>query len=331
MTHWTAPGAHEVSPGVFRIPLPLPEGPPAINVYAIVDGDDVVLIDSGWATENGARHLAQGLERIGFEPSGISRFLITHWHTDHYSQALELRRRHGTPISLGIGERATVEWHAAAAADGRAASGAEAALARAGAYDMIGMLQGVPDVGVELPDQWIEGSPRIDLQHRTLVAIPTPGHTNGHYSFWDPEARLFFTGDHVLPRITTWIGLETAPNRLPLGDYLASLLLVQTMPEAQLLPAHGPTAPSASQRARELIDHHHTRLGLTLDALPTRPVTAFEVAHRLRWTRHDHRLDELPHPLQPYAVVETVAHLDVLVARGAVQCAESDGVALYSN
>ncbi len=137
---------------MFRIPLPLPEGPPAINVYAVADGDDVVLIDSGWATEDGERHLVQGLERIGFEPSGISRFLITHWHTDHYSQALEVRRRHGTPISLGVGERATVEWHAAGAEAARASSGAAATLARAGAHDMIAMMHGVPDVRVELPD-----------------------------------------------------------------------------------------------------------------------------------------------------------------------------------
>lgn len=330
MPHWTAPGAHEISPGVFRIPLPLPEGPPAINVYAIVDGDDVVLIDSGWATEDGVRHLERGLERIGFEPSGISRFLITHWHTDHYSQALEIRRRHGNPVSLGVGERATVELHAAGAASGRASSGAAVTLSRAGARDMIGMMPGVPDVGVELPDHWLEGSPRIVLQNRTLVAIPTPGHTNGHYSFWDPEARLFFTGDHVLPRITPWIGLETTPGRLPLGDYLASLLLVQTMPDAQLLPAHGPTMPSAAERARQLIDHHHARLDRTLDAVPSHAVTAFEVAHRLRWTRRDQRLDELPTPLQPYAVIETVAHLDVLADRGAVQAAESDGVTRYS-
>ncbi|WP_433702669.1 MBL fold metallo-hydrolase [Prescottella equi] len=328
--HWTAPGSYEISPGVFRIPLPLPEGPPAINVYAVADGDDVVLIDSGWATEDGERHLVQGLERIGFEPSGISRFLITHWHTDHYSQALEVRRRHGTPISLGVGERATVESHAAGAEAARVSSGAAATLARAGAHDMIAMMHGVPDVGVELPDHWLEGNPRIVLRNRTLVAIPTPGHTNGHYSFWDPGARLFFTGDHVLPRITPWIGLETAPGRLPLGDYLASLLLVQTMPDAQLLPAHGPTMPSAATRARQLIDHHHGRLDRTLDAVSSHGVTAIDVAHRLRWTRRDQRLGDLPAPLRPYAVIETVAHLDVLVDRGAVQVAESDGVALYS-
>jgi len=323
-----------VAPGVFRIPVPLPEGPPAINVYAVVDGANVVLIDSGWATDDGARHLDEGLARIGFGPSHISQFLITHWHTDHYSLAMDVRRRHGTPVSLGIGERATVEWHAAGSGAASAPFSASAALSRAGAGHLARVMQAAvqnsSDVAVELPDRWLEDSPRIVLHDRTLIGVPTPGHTNGHYSFWDPDAGLFFTGDHVLPNITPWIGLEPGPNRLPLSDYLSSLLLVQTMPDAQLLPAHGPTMPSASQRARELIEHHHTRLDVTRDAVTSQPATALETAHRLRWTRREHRLPELPEPLQGYAVLETAAHLDVLVHRGALNRTESDGVALYS-
>ncbi|PTR24757.1 glyoxylase-like metal-dependent hydrolase (beta-lactamase superfamily II) [Rhodococcus sp. OK519] len=333
-SHWSAPGTHEVAPGVYRIPLPLPEGPPAINVYAVVDGANVVLIDSGWATDDGARHLTEGLERIGFDPGLVSQFLITHWHTDHYSLAMDIRGRHGTPVSLGIGERNMVGWHAGEAASASESFGASAALSRAGAGHLANSLQAAlqnsSSVAVELPDRWLEGSPRIVLQDRTLIGIPTPGHTNGHYSFWDPDAGLFFTGDHILPNITPWIGLESGPNRLPLSDYLASLLLVQTMPDAQLLPAHGPTTPSASQRARELIEHHHTRLNVTLEAVTSHPATALETAHRLRWTRREHRFADLAEPLQGYAVLEAVAHLDVLVHRGALHRTEVDGIALYS-
>lgn len=332
--HWTDPGAHEVAPGVFRIPLELPEGPPAINVYAIVDGSDVVLIDSGWATDDAVRQLNRSLEKIGFGEDRISRFLITHWHTDHYSLAATVRRRHGTPISLGSGERETVTRHSALPKGAPAPSNSAFLLARAGAGDLVrhtrAAMQGVSEVDVELPDRWLDGTHRIELQNRTLVAVPTPGHTNGHYSFWDPDAALFFTGDHVLPSITPWIGLESGPGRLPLGDYLSSLLLVQTMPEAQLLPAHGAVMPSASDRARELIAHHRSRLDLTLAAVPPHRVTALETAHALRWTRHDHRLDDLPGPLQAFAVIETAAHLEVLAHRGAVELDEIDGVAFYN-
>jgi glyoxylase-like metal-dependent hydrolase (beta-lactamase superfamily II) len=49
---WTEPGLFTVAPGVHRIPLPLPnDGLRAVNVYAIESGDDLVLIDAGWALE----------------------------------------------------------------------------------------------------------------------------------------------------------------------------------------------------------------------------------------------------------------------------------------
>ena len=59
---WERPGAFEEAPGVYRIPLPLPnDGLKAVNVYAIADGAQVVLIDGGWAlaqSEAAARTVA---------------------------------------------------------------------------------------------------------------------------------------------------------------------------------------------------------------------------------------------------------------------------------
>ena len=57
---WVTPGAFEVAPGVHRIPLPLPlDGLRAVNVYALRDGDGLVLIDAGWALDV-ARRTAGG-------------------------------------------------------------------------------------------------------------------------------------------------------------------------------------------------------------------------------------------------------------------------------
>ncbi len=61
---WERPGAFEVLPGVFRIPLPLPnDGLKAVNVYAIADGDQAVLIDAGWALAKAQDVLAEGWRR----------------------------------------------------------------------------------------------------------------------------------------------------------------------------------------------------------------------------------------------------------------------------
>src|SRR5882762_5009083 len=103
---WIEPGAHEVGDGVYRIPLPLPfDGLRAVNVYAIADGDQVVLVDSGWALTESEELLAKSLDGIGYGLDAIREFLVTHVHRDHYTQAVAIRRTHGTPVALGAGER----------------------------------------------------------------------------------------------------------------------------------------------------------------------------------------------------------------------------------
>src|SRR5262245_42368270 len=104
---WERPGAHEVAPGVHRIPLPLPgDALKAVNVYAVSDGEQVVLIDGGWALAEAEDLLARGLKTIGFDLRDIREFLVTHLHRDHYTQAVALRRHYGGAVSVGEGERA---------------------------------------------------------------------------------------------------------------------------------------------------------------------------------------------------------------------------------
>src|SRR3954453_1985941 len=101
---WEQPGAHEVAPGVHRIPLPLPgDSLKAVNIYAISDGDQVVLIDGGWALEEAEALLATGLAPIGYELGDVREFLVTHLPRDHYTQAVALRRHPGGMVSVGEG------------------------------------------------------------------------------------------------------------------------------------------------------------------------------------------------------------------------------------
>lgn len=104
---WAAPGIFRVAPGVHRIPLPLPlpnDALRAVNVYAIEDGDGLVLVDSGWALAEARSRLEAALAELGHGLGDVCRFLITHVHRDHYTQAVALRREFGVRISLGIGD-----------------------------------------------------------------------------------------------------------------------------------------------------------------------------------------------------------------------------------
>jgi len=94
---WIEPGAYEVGQGVYRIPLPLPhDGLRAVNVYAIADGEQLVLIDSGWALTESEELLVRALDSIGYRLVDVREFLVTHVHRDHYTQAVAIRRAHGT-------------------------------------------------------------------------------------------------------------------------------------------------------------------------------------------------------------------------------------------
>ena len=88
------------------------------------------------------------------------------------------------------------------------------------------------------------------------------------------------------------------------------------MPDLTLLPAHGPVSPSVHARVDELLDHHDTRLRAMLAVLADGPLTAYEVAHAVRWTSRNKTLADLDLMNQMLAIGETLSHLDLLVARG---------------
>jgi glyoxylase-like metal-dependent hydrolase (beta-lactamase superfamily II) len=318
---WTEPGIFTVAPGVHRIPLPLPnDGLRAVNVYAIESGTDLVLIDAGWALEETDGRLDAALARIDRSPAEITRCLVTHVHRDHYTMAVILRRRFGTRVALGIGDRPSLSR----AADAERVGQTEHArrLERSGAEPVIRALREAPDNARldqdiwEMPDEWIKGPSTIQLTGRDLLAVPTPGHTQGHTVFADTERALLFAGDHVLPHITPSVGFEAVPADLPLGDYLHSLRLVLEMPDMRLLPAHGPVADSTHARVAELLAHHEDRLDASLARVEAGAHTAYQAALGLPWTRRGRKFAELDPFNQMLATFETGAHLDLLAAQG---------------
>ncbi|HET9142899.1 MBL fold metallo-hydrolase [Actinophytocola sp.] len=333
---WTEPGSFPVAPGVYRIPLPLPsDALRAVNVYAIDDPDGLVLVDSGWALEQTEKALAAGLRGLGYDLGDIARIAVTHAHGDHYTQALALRTSYGTRVSLGTGERESIERLRNTDLD--AYSDQYAQLRRYGAGDLADKLTAWAGKAFAddrtpwgRPDTWLADGERIGLADRTLDVIATPGHTQGHVVFRDAPAGLLFAGDHILPHITPSIGFEAVVPVTPLRDYLDSLRLVRDLPDTVLLPAHGPVTLSVHRRVDELLDHHEVRLAMVLREVQRGLSTAFEVAGALRWTRRERTLDELDLFNQMLAVIETGAHLDVLVLQGELRGVVSDGVGTYS-
>lgn len=331
---WTEPGAHRIAPGIYRVPLPLPlDGLGTVNAYVLESADGLVVIDPGWHGHETETAMASALHGIGYRLDDIATCLATHHHWDHYSQAYAWRGTLGCELRVGREERHSILGFRTDA--GRFPNHAQL-LTSCGAPELARELSYAPvpdyEVGISFgaPDHWLEHGEKIQLESGEIEVISTPGHTRGHVVFHHADSRVLFSGDHILPHITPSIGFEWAPEAHPLRSYITSLGLVHGLPDAAVLPSHGPVTASSHSRVDELLRHHTDRLDEICNEVAGGASTAYAVAHALRWTRQNRRLDELPIDHQLSAVTEIHAHLDVLGALGRVSYDDQNAVRTYA-
>ena len=333
---WDRPGCYRVADGVFRIPLQMPQdGLRAINVYALETTDGLALVDGGWHRNSTHAELSDALALIGRNPAEIHDIYVTHVHRDHYTFAVELRRRHGSRIHLGAAESPGIA--AIAKLGNNVPESSILQLHRSGAATIAEQVyrdsidEPFEPSDWEAPDHWLSPG-ALDIPGQRLSAVHTPGHTKGHMVFHDLERDVSFTGDHVLPTITPSIGFELGDWELPLGAYLRSLEMMLDDRDRIMMPAHGGTGAGLHARCRELLAHHDHRLGQTASAVAELgEVSGLQVAQVLTWTRRERGFDSLDTFNQMVATCETLAHLDVLVERGQLSVKNRNGVDHFSS
>ncbi|MGW9265327.1 MBL fold metallo-hydrolase [Gordonia terrae] len=331
-TTWLEAGCHPVVDGVHRIPLALPQdGLRAVNIYVLETDSGIALIDGGWHRPDTHRELTEALAVIGRTPDEIHDVFVTHIHRDHYTFAVELRRRHGCRVHLGAAEAPGLAE--IARVDSNVPTSSLREVRRAGALELADTVHAMTIAEPfsiadwEQPDSWLEPG-LIPLPGRRVEAVHTPGHTKGHIVFHDHDHRLSFTGDHILPTITPSIGFELGDWEMPLAKFLRSLELLVDDRDHTIAPAHGAVGGQIGARAEVLLAHHEHRFTQIVDLLAGhgRPLPGHAVAQRLPWTRHNRPFGALDTFNQLIAVCETMAHLDVLVDREVVRVDARDGV-----
>ena len=105
---------------------------------------------------------------------------------------------------------------------------------------------------------------------------------------------------------------------------------MRRLPDARLLPAHGPVTGSVHERVDQLVAHHGGRLDATEAAVRAGATTAYEVARVLPWTRRLRSFDELDPFNQLLAVNETAAHLFLLASQGRCTISVEDDIRRFS-
>ena len=317
----TLPPVEEVRPDLWSIPVPIPNSPLRyVSAYALAVPGGIGLIDTGWESEHGWHALTAGLAGIGAAVTDVQGVLVTHLHFDHLGLAARVRRASGAWVAMHPADATVVQsW-----------SGRDAATAVAAQVDfLIGLgaerSEAETDVGgperMELftrmasPDRLLEDGDLADFAGWQLRAVHTPGHTAGHLCFSEERTGLFFSGDHVLPRITPNISTSSSGPADPLRSYLSSLAAVRERQPTEVLPAHEWRFTGLAERVDQITDHHERRLTELLDALRRHPgSTPWELAAHLSWSRPWASYER---QMRIFAVTETDAHLRLLGSRGA--------------
>lgn len=317
------PPVEQVRAGLWSIPVPLPNNPLRyVLVYALEHADGLALIDAGWDTERAWSALTEGLEQVGHRISEVTGVVATHVHPDHYGLAYRVRQTTGAWVALHGADAALLAGHGtdglpmliSAARELFAAAGAPELKLTAKLRASSAQFLAAP----ERPDRLLVDGQRLAFGPRVLTVVHTPGHTPGHVCLHDESSGLLFTGDHVLPRITSTVGLHGRADHDALGEFLDSLQRVAGLGDAveEVLPAHEYRFSGLRQRTDGLMAHHEARLAETARAVEARSGgTAWDVAHQLEWSRPWQDIDPV---MRRVAAAETLAHLVLLGARGQI-------------
>ena len=151
------------------------------------------------------------------------------------------------------------------------------------------------------------------------------GHSSEHASLVCAELNLVISGDMLLPRISTNIGVwPNEPEANPLKWFLDSLALYETLDEDVLvLPSHGRLFRGAHERVAQLRLHHHERLAETLAACDSAS-SAADILPLM----FDRKLDAHQ---TTFAIGEALAHLHYLRDEGRlIAAAGPDGVVRFA-
>ncbi len=183
------------------------------NTYVVWDDTlECAVIDAGNATERENAALRNFIEQHGLKPVLA---VNTHGHFDHVLGVEWLKQTYGIPFALSSKDRFLLD-------------GAEAGSSVYGVK--IGVM---PSIDLDL-----DSVQEVRFGRTVLLVIPTPGHTPGHVSLYEPESKTLFTGDTLFRE-------SIGRTDLPGGDYswIERSVLGRIVPlggEDRIYPGPGP-------------------------------------------------------------------------------------------
>lgn len=154
--------------------------------YFVTRPDGVTLIDSGMDVDG--EEMRFGLNELGLDFPDVRSILITHWHNDHTSGAAAIRDASDAKV---MSHPASVDRLARKKmATGLRGMVAQCLPIRGFLGSVRGLLELAPPRAVDVSKTLKDGDQILDFK-----VIETPGHVEGHISFFYEPEGVLFTGD----------------------------------------------------------------------------------------------------------------------------------------
>ncbi|PLL14347.1 MBL fold hydrolase [Tabrizicola sp. TH137] len=308
----------EVAPGILWLRLPLPMALDHVNVFALEDGDGWTIVDTGFSSRR-AKAIWEVLLSGPLRGRPVTRVIVTHYHPDHIGLAGWFQSRGAELVTtrtswlyarmltldeqaLPLPEQVEFQRRAGVSPDRLAAYAATRPFNFA-------------DVVAPLPPGFtrIREGDILTAGGRRWQVRCGDGHAPEHATLWSLEDHLILGGDQLLPGISANIGVyPTEPDADPLTEWLDSCARFQPLAQADhlVLPGHKLPFTGLPLRLRQMIENHEAALARLCDHLAT-PQTAADCFLPL----FKRQIDGAEYGM---ALVESVAHLNCLLARGLV-------------
>lgn len=320
-----------IAEDIWWIRMPLPFRLNHVNLYVLLGDDGLTIIDAGINSSDIAQHWEKLLSAPPFTKYPVCRILVTHYHPDHIGYADMLSKRTGAEVLMS-----KIEHEKSITLNNMDDTVfADMMIKR---YQAYGFDQDILDSLSERGNHYSDKTTKTpDARYidagDTLAGIAGDwhircdrGHSEHHIGLFDPERRIYLSGDFLLPRITpniaTPLGGEIDDM---LGHYFAYLADILTWGDDWLvLPGHDWAFHAASTRAAELIRHHQQRLAQLMDHADHASLTvkkAMDALFPMELNEHE----------RYFASGEAHSHLYHLVKQNAMICEmDTDGVEHYS-
>ena len=164
------------------------------------------------------------------------------------------------------------------------------------------------------PDVVLDNGQRVEIGGArgalSLRAIHTPGHASNHLCYLLEQTKMLFTGDHVMQGSTVVINPPDGDMRA----YLRSLERLLAEDIAIIAPGHGYLVGAPHKEIRRLIAHRLGREQKVLAALRKLETASLDELLPLVY-------DDVPARIHRVAARSLSAHLEKLLAEGAVRAA----------